>query len=309
MQAFFTQVAFKNSPRGQVLVSTSKAKTTHPRSGQEIFAHALEQPLPETSPAGNRRKQLAEWMTSADNPWFARNLANRYWAHFMGRGLVEPIDDFRLANPASNPTLLDRLAKHLSGNAFNPHELIRAITASSAYQRASAPNATNASDELNYSRYLFKRLDAEVLFDAVCQTTGVGEKFDGVPNGSRAIQLWDSKVPHYFLQLFGRPMRATACECERVTEPTTGQVLHVLNSPEIQHKLSHAGGHLAELVSTIPRDDLLAEELYLTFFSRLPTGDEKQVAVSYVQGNDNRRQAAEDLAWSMMNSLEFLFNH
>ena len=309
MQAFFTQVAFKNSPRGQVLVSTNKAKTTHPRTRQEIFAHALAEPMPESSPAGNRRQLLADWMTAADNPWFARNLANRYWAHFMGRGLVEPIDDFRLANPASNPTLLDRLAEHLSNNDFNPHELIRAITASSAYQRASTPNETNGQDELNYSRYVFKRLDAEVLFDAVCQTTGIGEKFAGVPNGSRAIQLWDSKVPHYFLKLFGRPMRVTACECERVTEPTTGQVLHVLNSPEIQYKLSHAGGRVAQLVADIPDDSLLAQELYLTFFSRFPTDEEKQVAVSYMQQTNNRRQAAEDLAWSMMNSLEFLFNH
>lgn len=309
MQAFFTQVAFKNSTRGQVLVSSGNAKTEHPRSGEEILAHALEQPMPKASPSGNRRKLLAEWMTSADNPWFARNFANRYWAHFMGRGLVEPIDDFRLTNPPSNPQLLDALAKHLSDNDFNVRELIRAITASQAYQRASEPNTTNAADELNYSRYLFKRLDAEVLFDAVCQTTGVGEKFRGVPNGSRAIQLWDSQVPHYFLKLFGRPMRATACECERVTEPTTGQVLHVLNSPEIQNKLSHEGGRIARLVADAASDDVLVEELYLACFSRLPTDEEKQVGLGYVKQSDNRRQAAEDLAWSMMNSLEFLFNH
>lgn len=309
MQAFFTQVAFKNSPRGPVLVSTKNAKTTHPRTKQEIFAHVLEQPMPEASPTGNRRALLAEWMTSADNPWFARNLANRYWAHFMGRGLVEPVDDFRLANPPSNSTLLDGLAKHLTDNSFDPHALIRLITSSKAYQRSSKPNATNERDELNFSRYLFKRLDAEVLFDAVCQTTGVGEKFDGVPNGSRAIQLWDSQVPHYFLKLFGRPMRATACECERVTEPTTGQVLHVLNSPEIQDKLSHDGGQIARFVAEIPSADLLVEQLYLTWFSRFPTESEKQVALSYIGQTGDRQQATEDLAWSMMNSLEFLFNH
>lgn len=309
MQAFFTQVAFKNAPSGQVLVSTNSAKTTHPRTKNEILAHALDQPKPEASPAGNRRKLLAAWMTSSDNPWFSRNLANRYWAHFMGRGLVEPIDDFRLTNPPSNPTLLDGLAKHLSDNNFNSHELIRLITSSSAYQRSSQPNDTNDGDELNFSRYLFKRLDAEVLFDAVCQTTGVSEKFQGVPNGSRAIQLWDSQVPHYFLKLFGRPVRATACECERVSEPTTGQVLHVLNSPEIQNKLSHAGGHIARVVGEIPNNDLLVEEVYLTWFNRFPTDEEKQVARSYIQQTGDRRQAVEDLAWSMMNSLEFLFNH
>ncbi|MDA1054745.1 MAG: DUF1549 domain-containing protein [Planctomycetota bacterium] len=309
MQAFFTQVAFKTSPRGEVLIGSNGAKTNHPRTGEEVFAHALLQPPSQETPAGDRRKLLAAWMTSRENQWFARNLANRYWAHFTGRGLVEPVDDFRLANPPSNPQLLDQLAEQLASSNFDIHQLIRAIAASHTYQRSSHPNDTNQLDELNYSRYLFKRLDAEVLFDAVCQTTGVDEKFDGVPNGSRAIQLWDSQVPHYFLKLFGRPMRATACDCERVTEPTTAQVLHVLNSPEIQEKLSHSGGRLARLLAELPGDEMLAEELYLTCFSRFPTDEEKQVATVYLKENDSRRQAAEDLVWSMMNSLEFLFNH
>ncbi|MBC8353389.1 MAG: DUF1549 domain-containing protein [Planctomycetes bacterium] len=309
MQAFFTQVAFKASSRGEVLLGTNKAATKHPRTGQEIHAHALMQPLPAAAPEGDRRKLLAEWMTSRDNSWFAQSIANRYWAHFMGRGLVEPVDDFRLANPPSNPQLMDQLAAHLADNNFDIQQLIRAIVTSKAYQRASEPNATNQLDELNYSRYLFKRLDAEVLFDAVCQATGVDEKFHGVPNGSRAIQLWDSKVPHYFLKLFGRPMRMTACDCERVAEPTTAQVLHVLNSPEIQEKLSHSGGRIARLLSTSPSNEMLTDELYLTCFSRYATDEEKQVAVAYLAGNDSREQAAEDLVWSMMNSLEFLFNH
>ena len=309
MQAFFAQVAFKNSSRGEVLISTNKTATKHPRTGQEVYAHALMQPLPDVAPEGDRRKLLAEWTTSRDNAWFARNLANRYWAHFMGRGLVEPVDDFRVANPPSNPQLMDALAEHLANHDFNVRELIRTIVTSKAYQRTSEPNETNQLDELNYSRFLFKRLNAEVLFDAVCRTTGVEEKFHGVPSGSRAIQLWDSKVPHYFLKLFGRPMRATACDCERVTEPTTAQVLHVLNSPEIQDKLSHSGGRIARLLSSIPNNELLTDELYLTCFSRYPTAEEKQVAVAYLAENNNRSQAAEDLVWSMLNSLEFLFNH
>ncbi|MEO8497660.1 MAG: DUF1549 domain-containing protein, partial [Planctomycetota bacterium] len=309
MQAFFTQVAFKTSPRGEVLIATDTAATKHPRTGDEVFAHGLSQPAPAATPAGDRRKLLAAWMTSRDNPWFARNLANRYWAHFMGRGMVEPVDDFRFANPPSNPELLDQLAAHLADANFDVQQLIRTIVASKAYQRSSHPNDTNQLDELNYSRYLFKRLDAEVLFDAVCQSTGVNEKFEGVPNGSRAIQLWDSQVPHYFLKLFGRPMRATACDCERVAEPTTAQVLHVLNSPQIQEKLSHEGGRLVRLLTELPNDEMLAEELYLTCFSRFPTDEEKQVASGYLKAHDNRQTAAEDLVWSMMNSLEFLFNH
>ena len=146
-----------------------------------------------------------------------------------------------------------------------------------------------------------------MLFDAVCQTTGVNEKFAGVPEGSRAIQLWDSHVPHYFLQLFGRPMRTTACECERAGEPTVSQVLHVLNSPEIQAKLSHDGGRLAKLIHLT--DEQLTEELYLAFFGRQPTLDERQVASEHLRKHTDRQRALEDLAWSMLNSMEFLFNH
>jgi hypothetical protein len=151
------------------------------------------------------------------------------------------------------------------------------------------------------------QLGAEVLYDAVCQTTGVAEKFSGVPDGARAIQLWDSQVPHYFLQLFGRPMRTTACECERVAEPTVSQVLHLLNSPQIQGKLAHEGGHVAKWVD-LP-DEKLIDELTLTFFARFPTAEEQRLATDHLKKAKERRVAVEDLAWGMMNSLEFLFKH
>src|SRR5262249_39749711 len=170
---------------------------------------------------------------SPENPWFARNLANRTWAHFLGRGLVDPVDDVRATNPPTNPELLDALAKHLVDSKFDFRQLVRTITASRIYQLSSKPNATNEKDEQNYSRARLKRMDAEVLLDAISQATGVAERFDGVPAGTRAIQLWDSKVRHYFLKLFGRPQRISACECERVTEPGVAPALHLLNSPEI----------------------------------------------------------------------------
>jgi hypothetical protein len=225
----------------------------------------------------------------------------------MGRGLVEPVDDVRMTNPASHPELLDALADYLKANDFNQLALIRLIVASQTYQRSAEPNETNGRDELNYSRYPLKQLEAEVLFDAVCQTTGVSEKFAGVPEGSRAVQLWDSHVPHYFLQIFGRPMRATACECERVAEPTVSQVLHVLNSPEIQAKLAHEGGYLAKLSHL--DDDRVVDQLYLTFFSRVPLEQERLLAKAHLSKSTTRRQAFEDLAWSMLNCMEFLFNH
>ncbi len=309
MQAFFTEVAFKPTSQGESLVNIGKAKTKHPRTGELVKAHALAEPVQDGPEAGDRRKRLAGWMTSAQNPWFARNLANRLWAHFLGRGLVEPVDDFRLTNPPSNAPLLDGLANLLIENDFDQQAVIRLITSSATYQRSSSPNASNHSDRQAYSRYPLKRIEAEVLFDAVCQTTGTSEKFRGVPAGSRAIQLWDSEVPHYFLRLFGRPVRATACECERVAEPTVGQVLHVLNSPDIQAKLAHAGGRVANLERQFSQPDMLVEELYLTFFNRPPDEAERNTAIEYLQRHQDRRVAAEDLAWSMLNSLEFLFNH
>jgi hypothetical protein len=311
MEAFFTQVSFKPTPQGEMLLVRDSGPTKHSRTGETVFAHALGETMPDKSPEGDRRKLLADWMTSPKNPFFARNIVNRVWAHLLGRGLVEPVDDMRLTNPPTNPELLDALAAKFIESGYDTHQLIRTITTSRTYQRSAHPNATNARDEQNYSRALLKRLDAEVLFDAVCQATGVPEKFNGVPEGARAIQLWDSQVNHYFLKLFGRPLRVTACECERATEPSVSQVLHVLNSPELQAKLSHESGTVARLARRYPSDNsALVDELYLSVISRLPTADEKSAATKYLQDHEStRRQAAEDLVWSLLNSLEFVFNH
>lgn len=310
MQAFFTALSIEKSPAGELLSAGSDTPTKHPRTGETINAHALGTTMPAASPRGDRRQQLADWLTAPENPWFARNLANRVWGHFLGRGLVEPIDDVRATNPPTNPELLDALAKHLVDSRFDLKQLIRAITASRVYQTSSRPNATNERDEQNYSRALFKRIDAEVMLDMVCQTTGVPERFTGMPAGTRAIQLWDSKVPHYFLKLFGRPLRVTACECERNTEPGVAQILHIMNSPEIQAKLNHDGGYLARLVRQKADDSAIIDDLYLTFYSRFPTTVERERALEHLGKEANqRRQAVEDLAWSMLNTLEFVFNH
>ena len=217
MQAYFSQVNFKTTKRGQFLTPTKKGATKHPRSGEVVEAHALLQVEPEETPEGDRRELFAQWLTAKDNQWFARNIVNRVWAHYLGRGIVEPVDDVRLTNPPTNPELLDTLADHFVASGYDLHELIRTITASRTYQLSSQPVASNERDEQNYSRALFRRLDAEVRFDMICQVTGMPEKFRGMPDGYRAIQLWDSQVKHYFLSLFGRPIRSTACECERAT--------------------------------------------------------------------------------------------
>ncbi len=296
--------------RDEAVFADGVPEARNPRTGEEYFAHPLGEPAPAKAlKAGDRRAALADWLTRPDNPFFARNLANRVWAHFLGRGLVEPVDDVRATNPPTNPELLDALAKCVIDNKYDVKALIRTITASRVYQLSSKPNTTNERDEQNYSRAMFKRIQAEVLLDMVCQTTGVGERFDGSPAGTRAIQLWDSKASHYFLKVFGRPARVSACECERRKEPSTAQVLHLLNAPEIQAKLEHDAGYVAKLARREGGDDSLAEDLYLTFYSRRPTDEERANAIAYLRKAKDRRAAVEDLAWSLMNSLEFVFNH
>jgi hypothetical protein len=309
MTAYFNGVSVKNLDGVEALVGDGSATAKNPRTGEEIAAHPLGADAP-AADAGGRRAALAEWMTQPKNPWFARCLSNRLWAHFVGRGLVEPVDDVRVANPPTNPDLLDALAKEFVEKKFDVKSLIRTITASRVYQLSSKPNATNECDEQNSSRALFKRIPAEVLLDMVCQTTGVAERFNDMPARTRAIQLWDSKESHYFLKVFGRPERVSACDCERNHEPSTAQVLHLLNGPEIQAKLSHDAGFVARLEKRQADDAALVEELYLTFYSRRPTASEKETSVAHLQRKGGRRrEAVEDLAWTMMNTLEFVFNH
>ncbi|MBA4062460.1 MAG: hypothetical protein C0501_01900 [Isosphaera sp.] len=282
----------------------------HPRTGKPVFAHALGMDMPAANPAGDRRLPLADWMTKPDNPYFARNLANRTWAWLLGRGLVEPVDDVRATNPPSNPELLDALAKFTVENGYDVRKLIVLITSSRVYQSSAAPNATNEKDDRNFSRAYFKRPDAEVLLDIIGQALGVPEKFPGSPGVGRAVQLWDSKARSDFLKLFGRPSRVTACDCERTREPSVGQVLNLLNSPELQAKLTHEAGSVARLVRAHKDDAKLVEELYLTFFARYPTAAEADAAGKHLRKHAaDRRAAAEDLAWALLNSTEFLFNH
>jgi 3-methyladenine DNA glycosylase AlkC len=322
MTAFFTPLTLRPSARGESVQAIGDPVTKHPRTGETILPRALavagsasdrkadaaEAVRSLALPATDRRVALADWMTARQNPFFARNLANRTWAHFLGRGLVEPIDDVRDTNPPSNPELLDALAKHVVATKYDVKQLMRTITKSRTYQLSSKPNATNERDEQNFSRALFRRIEAEVLLDMVSQSLGVPEKFGGAVPGTRAIQLWDSKVNHYFLKLYGRPQRATACECERIVEPSVAQVLHLLNSPEIHAKLTHERGNVAKWVREKKNDAELVAELYLTFYSRLPDEAERKTSLAFLQRNAaERRQAAEDLAWTLMNTLEFGF--
>ena len=310
MAAFFTPIATRGGGPGESVSASGDPVTKHPRTNAPVYAYALGTDMPAANPKGDRRTVLADWLTSPDNAFFARNLANRVWAWMLGRGLIDPVDDVRATNPPSNPELLDALAKYAVENHYDVRKLIVLVAASRTYQTAAIPNETNEKDERNFSRAYFKRPDAEVLLDMTCQALGVSEKFQGSPGISRAVQLWDSKARSDFLRLFGRPNRVSACECERTREPSVSQVLNLLNSPDIQAKLAHEGGTVARLVREQPDDGKLVEELYLTFYARMPTKDEQDVGVKHLRKYvANRRAAAEDLAWALLNSTEFLFNH
>jgi hypothetical protein len=262
-------------------------------------------------------------MTSPSNPFFAKSIANRYWKHFLGRGLVEPEDDMRITNPPSNPELLDALAKELTQSNFDLKHLVRAICTSTTYQLSSTANELNIRDTNCYSRFYPKRLSAEVLLDAIDDVSGTVSQFDGMPAGTRAVELPDTSFASYFLSVFGRPDSSTACECERSTSSTLAQSLHLLNSKEMQSKLGNDSGRAAQWASLAVSDASLSpaenlrrvapdriRELYLRALSRLPSESEQTVAVEYLmQRAERAREAYEDLLWGVVNSKEFLFNH
>jgi hypothetical protein len=326
MAAFFSTVERKDGTAAsepRFVPRVAKASSQNPKSGQSMSPAGLDNPTSELNHFDDPRAALADWMTDPNNPFFARSIANRYWKHFLGRGLVEPEDDMRVTNPPSNPELLDALAQHLVKSGFDARSLIRAICISSTYQLSSSANELNLRDTNCYSRFYPKRLSAEVLLDAVDDITGSRTQFDRMPPGTRAVQLPDTSFASYFLTVFGRPNSSTACECERMTSATLAQSLHLLNSKEMQSKLGADGSFAARWSSVGSSDETLSpaervraaapqriRELYLRALCREPTPSETTVALEYLTQKSNHvREAYEDLIWGVVNSKEFLFNH
>jgi hypothetical protein len=336
MAAFFSTVERRDGtgPAEPRFVSrVSKATMQHPKTGQSISPAGLDAQQVELNPYDDPRTTLATWMTAPENPFFARSIANRYWKHFLGKGLVEPEDDMRITNPPSNPELLDALAKILVDSGYDTKQLIRAICGSSTYQLSSSANDLNVRDTNCYARFYPKRMSAEVLLDAVDDVTGSRSQFDRMPPGTRAVQLPDTSFASYFLTVFGRPDSTTACECERMTAATLAQSLHLLNSKEMQTKLGADGGYAAVWSASLPIKSASSEadagqatvspaeqirasaparirELYLRALGREPTPSEATVALEYLMQKSNAlREAYEDLIWGVINSKEFLFNH
>jgi hypothetical protein len=274
---------------------------------------ALDADVVPIDPSDDPRQKLVDWMVGKDNPFFARAVANRYWAHFFNRGIVDPLDDMRITNPPSNPELLDALAKELIDNKFSLKHLIRVIAKSRTYQLSSTPNEFNKHDKQNYARYYPRRMSAEVLFDAVNLVAGSPASFNGLPTDkhapNRAIMLPDESFTSYFLDVFGRPQRISACECERVSEANLAQALHLLNSDEIQNKLARSGGRAEKLVADKRPDAEKVDELFLWAFARKPTEEQRTIALEHISKNATAKKAAyENILWALINSKEFTFN-
>jgi len=240
-------------------------------------------------------------------------VANRYWAHFFGRGIVDPIDDMRVTNPPSNPELLNALAANFIENKFSLKSLVKTICKSRTYQLSAAPNEFNKSDKQSYARYYPKRLAAEVVFDAVCKVTDSPSQFPGLPNDAnspqRAIMLPDESFSSYFLDVFGRPQRISACECERVNEASLAMILHMLNSQEVQDKIARAGGRAEKLAKDPRSDDEKIAELFVWSVGKKPSAEQLALAKEHISKQPKDKKAAyENIIWALLNTKAFLFN-
>ena len=312
--AFFAQVGRKKgliAGQDRIYHRRGVAQSQNPKTQQNVKPMGLGGGELKIGPDQDPRHHLADWMSNPENPFFAKALVNRYWKHFFGRGLVDPEDDMRVTNPSTNPELLDALAQHFLDSQFDLKDLVRTICTSTVYQLSAEPNDWNQDDKQNFSRYYPKRLNAEVLLDAINQVTGTTTNFGAIPLGTRAVQLPDNGFSSYFLTVFGRPESSSACECERSSEANLAQSLHLLNSQEIQGKLTQADGNAAKLSAETDRDHRAKiRDLYLLSFSREPTEDELKIASAHIEKQlETPKVAYEDIVWALINTKEFLFNH
>lgn len=311
MAAFFARIDSK--PDSDYGASTLRLKPTgfvrHPKTREIVHPT-----IPEGDSfayEGDLRIKLADWLTSRNNPWLARNFVNRYWGYLMGRGLVEPLDDIRATNPPSMPDLLDALARDFRDSGFDQKHLLRTIANSRVYQLDSEPLPENPPDNMFYTFYSPRRLMAEQLLEAVYSVTRSRDKFASLPADIRPIQLPDPEVPSYFLHTFGRPRRLIPCECSRNNETNITQVLTLLNGEYLQEKIASPEGRVAVLSELLPPGQIVTN-LYYAAFGREPSAKEMRQAMDLLNASESkeaRRRTFEDLLWALLNSREFFFNH
>ena len=321
LTAFFSGLKIKPGATKDELVMIREKKENKfnnippmPLGGEEVKMSKYQDP----------RFALANWMIKKENPYFAKALVNRYWKQFFGRGLVDPIDDMRKTNPPSHPELLDELAEHFKKNDYDLKSVVRLICNSQSYQLASDPNLNNLGDKQNYSRFLPRRMSAEVFLDSINDVAGMKERFDNQEAGAtRVLHLpddhYNGRIP--FLQTFGRPKMDSASDSSRKTEATVSQSLAMINSNDIQKRISYSGG-TANIMSKSKTDlNTQVKELFLHVYSRYPSDKEQKFAAGYIQskitkaGNNkgqqikNKKEAIEDILWALINTKEFMFNH
>ncbi|MFT5467158.1 MAG: hypothetical protein ACI8UO_002262 [Verrucomicrobiales bacterium] len=315
LAAFFSQVGRKPTAiAGEDLIFHKRgvAQFENTKTGQPVKPAGLGSPPFEIAPDDDPRLLLADWMSDKSNPFFAKVLVNRYWKHFFKRGLVEPEDDMRDTNPATNPELLNALADHFVESGFDLKEAVRVMTRSQTYQLSSKTNEHNAIDRQNFSHFYPKRMQAEVLLDSMDLLTGATTSFADLPAGTRAVSLPDNSynASSAFLKVFGRPEAASVCECERVQSSSLSQSLHLMNSADMKAKLAVKSGRAEKLASPEVSEDDGIRQIYTAAFSRPPTDEEMGIAKEYLIDPDRTiRQGYEDLIWAIMNTKEFLYNH
>jgi hypothetical protein len=308
--AFFAQVGRKTGEdyREQIVFDRGSGEVRHLVSRQNMPPKFLGDEAPKIEPGADRRQVLADWLTSPDNPYFAKNIANRVWAHFFGRGIIEPVDDVRVSNPPSNPALFEKLGDKLVEYKFDIKSLVRDICNSQAYQRSTVRNESNALDEQNFAHASPRRIPAEQLLDCIGQVTGAPDKFSGLPLGARAVQIADGANRNYFLTTFGRSPRDTVCACDAKTEPTLSQALHMLNGTTIQGKVTQ-GGLIKKQLDAQHQPDEIIDHLYIRCLTRQSTTEERSTLYEIVKQAQSPQAGLEDVFWAILNSREFLFNH
>jgi len=256
----------------------------------------------------DRRQAVAKWLVSPDNPYFSKNLANITWSHFLGRGIVEPVDDVRISNPSTNPELLQEMGKQLAASGYDFRKLVRDICTSRTYQLSTQANETNATDASNFSKGPIRRIRAEVLLDCLSSVTETKDKFRGLPLGARATEIADGNTSTYFLKTFGRATRDTVCSCEVVMEPNLSQALHLLNGEAVHSKVKQ-GNVVKRRIDAGAKPEQVIEDLYVRALARKPTDLERKKLLEAVNADENKQAALEDVFWALLNAKEFYFNH
>lgn len=311
LSGFFTRLGRKSFGEPPPYFNAGRVTVgdINPVTGKVPEPKFLDGPYGKFTPDQDPRHALVDWMARPDNPFFAKVLVNRMWGHFLGRGLVDQVDDMRETNPPSNPELLDWMAQDFIQHGFDVKHVIRQIATSRVYQLDSQPTEANKHDQQNYARFYARRMVAEVFHDAVDQATLSPTRFSGMSSSARAVDLPHEGFGSYFLDAFDRPKRVTACECERSSAATLAQVLLLANSDEIENKIADGNGRIALALKNKQADAQIIDDLYLATVSRPVKPDELNRTIQYVANAKDQKQALEDILWTLLNSKEFMFNH